>query len=87
MMEWTIPEDYDLDIYVSTDAFISSDHDENEAIYDESDVLEPNIYDDEEGNSWISLNSVHWILGYNEPFIDCWNSLGLGKSSPILYEQ
>ena len=87
MKEGTIPEDYDLDIYVSTDAFISSDHDENEAIYDDSDVLESNIYDDEEGNSWVSLNCVHWMLGYNEPIIDCWNSLGLGKCSSTLYEQ
>jgi hypothetical protein len=87
MKEWTNPENYDLNIYVSTDAFISSDHDENEAIFDESDVLDSNIYDDEGGNSWVSMNCVHWMLGYSEPIIDCWNSLGLGKCSPILYEQ
>lgn len=87
MKEWTIPDDYDLDIYVSTDAFISSEHDENDAIFDESDVLDSNVYDDAEGNSWVSLNCVHWMLGYSEPIIDFWNSLGLGKYSPILFEQ
>lgn len=80
MKKMAVPEDYDLDIYVSTDAFISSEHDEEEAIFDESDVLDSNIYDDEEGNSWVSLNCVHWVLGYSEPIIDSWNDLGLGKN-------
>ena len=84
MKEWTIPDDYDLDIYVSTDAFISSDHEETEKVFDESDILDSNVYDDAEGNSWVSLSCVYWALGYSEPKFYNWNDLGLGKNPNIL---
>ena len=80
MKESTIPEDYDLDIYISTDAFISNSHDKTEPVFNEYDVLDSNIYDDPEGNSWVSTSCVQWMLGYSEPIVCNWNDLGLGKN-------
>lgn len=65
-------EDYDLDIYVSTDAFFSKDHDENEYLFDESDIINGNIYDDNDGNHWISISCLFWMLGYAVPLTSFW---------------
>ena len=73
-----IKDDYDLDIYISTDAFISKDHNKEDPVFQVSDVLDGNVYEDAEGNSWISISCVQWMLGYNTPFETVWNGLGLG---------
>lgn len=84
----TIINDYDLEVYVSTDAFFSKDHDENECLFDEWDVTQSNIYNDTDGNSWVSIDCLCWLLGANTPIEGFWNSLQLGEE-PIapLYER
>ena len=71
-------DDYDLNIYVSTDAFISKDHDENEEVLNCSDIFDGNVYDDEDGNSWVSISCLSWWLGMVEPMTTSWSITGLG---------
>ena len=73
-------ESYDLDIYVSTDAFISKDHDESDEVFDSSDIFDGNVYDDEEGNSWVSTSCLSWGLGWVEPMTTVWSATGLGHN-------
>ena len=35
---------------------------------------------DTDGNSWLSLNCVHWMLGYSESIEDFWEMFGLGHT-------
>ena len=71
--------DYNLTIYVSTDAFVSKDHDENDGIFDWWDIVDSNLYDDEEDNTWISSKCVQWNLGYDYEQFAEWRMLGLGR--------
>ena len=80
MMDFTISDDYDLDIYISTDAFVSKGHGDNDEMFDVYDIIDGNCYDDADGNSWVSLNCVHWMLGVSEPIEDYWKMLGLGRT-------
>ncbi len=70
--------DYDLSIYVSIDAFIPVNSNDNEEIIDFNDVIDGNVYDDNEGNSWISEKCYEWMLGYKKPIECFWYMLGLG---------
>jgi len=80
-------EDYDLNIYVSTDAFISKDHDNNDEVFDSSDVFDGNVYDDEDGNSWVSISCLSWWLGMVEPMTAFWNTtLGHNPANMIKIE-
>ncbi len=76
-----ITDDYDLDIYVSTDAFISKDHDESDDVFIGSDIIDGNVYDDEDGNSWVSINCLSWGLGWVEPMTTFWSAV-LGNNLP-----
>jgi hypothetical protein len=76
-----ITDDYDLDIYVSTDAFISKDHDESDDVVICSDIIDGNVYDDEDGNSWVSIHSLSWGLGWVEPMTTFWSAV-LGNNLP-----
>ena len=81
-------DEYDLDIYVSTDAFISKDHDENEGVFDVHDIFDGNIFNDEDGNSWISTNCLLWCLGCDEPMDTFWNeALGHNPANMIRIEE
>jgi len=92
----TTTNDYHLDIYVSTDAFISKDHDENDGVFDESDIFDSNCYDDEDGNTWVSKRCVRWSLGCDYEQFAEWRMLGLGREpsdddilieeDPIIYK-
>ena len=89
-------EDYDLDIYVSTDAFISKDHDENDGVFDEWDIFDSNFYDDADGNTWVSKKCIRWNLGDDYEQFTEWRMLGLGREpseddilieeDPIIYK-
>ena len=72
-------DDYYLKIYVSTDAFISKDHDENDGVFDESDLFDSNFYDDEEDNTWVSKKCVRWNLGDDYEQFAMWRMLELGR--------
>lgn len=80
MKDFAISDDYDLDIYISTDAFISKDHDDNDDVIDVYDVIDGKCFDDTDGNIWVSMNCVHWMLGFSEPIEDFWEMLGLGHN-------
>jgi hypothetical protein len=41
---------------------------------------------DGDGNSWVSMNCVHWMLGYSEPIEDFWEMLGLGHTYNLRYD-
>ena len=47
-----ITNDYRLDVYISTDAFISKDHDKNEPLFN----IDDNSYIDADKNIWVSCN-------------------------------
>ena len=80
-------DDYDLNIYVSTDAFISKDHDENEEVLNCSDIFDGNVYDDEDGNSWVSTCCLYWGVGWIEPLATCWSTaLGYNPAKIIKIE-
>ena len=82
-----ITDDYDLDIYVSTDAFISKDHDESDEVFDCSDIFDGNVYDDEDGNSWVSTSCLSWGLGWVEPMTTVWSAaLGHNPANMIKIE-
>ena len=74
-----VTDDYELIIYVSTDAFISKDHDENDGVFDWSDLLDSNFYDDEEDNTWVSKKCVRWNLGDDYEQFAMWSMLELGR--------
>ena len=88
--------DYSLKIYVSTDAFISKDHDENDGVFFCLYIYDSNFYDDEEDNTWVSSKCVQWKLGDDYEQFAVWRMLGLGRKpseddilieeDPIIYK-
>ena len=44
------------------------------------DIIDGKCFDDTDGNSWVSMNCVHWMLGFSEPIEDFWEMLGLGHT-------
>ena len=75
--------DFDsLDIHISTDVFFSKEHDENEPLFYENDILDFKIDNDAEGNSWISENCVWWQLGSNFPLLHYWKGTKIPNVFP-----
>lgn len=62
---------------------LSKDHDDNDDVIDVYDIIVGKCFDDTDGNSWVSMNCVHWMLGYSEPIEDFWEMLGLGHTYTV----
>ena len=50
------------------------------------DIIDGKCFDDTDGNSWVSMNCVHWMLGFSEPIEDFWEMLGLGHTYNLRYD-